>query len=172
MIRKTHRVVVLLLAGLAGCAHGGRPGPDDWRTDWRLFGEVLAPYARAGELERGGDVNAFNDRFWGGVEWRGRVTSVRAGDYGANVEIAMPPLRFVLRDGTVLTLDTLTLGCGPREPGCTWALEMVGKEVVFRTSLENRTRGYQAVVRVEGHDPEHRWIDVEAHGAELVRVGR
>ena len=176
MVRTT--LLVLLLAA-AGCASSqGRAGvggagqereAEPWRKDWRAFWEAVAPYAREGMIGRNRDALAFNRVFGGEVEWVGTLREVRSyPGSGTNVELEMPPVLVPMEDGGAVQLWTLSLSCSERDSGCAgWTPELVGREVRFRTSLENRTRGYQPVVRVFG-DGKRRTIEVQTWGAELV----
>jgi hypothetical protein len=167
--------LLLLLLSLVGCASAGRAGAGregDPRTDWRAFWAAVAPHARAGALGYGGNTIAFNQAFEGEVEWSGTLRSLRFHDGGTvTVELDMPQVLVPLPDGSSVAVRELTLSCSPRERPCGgWSRELVGREVRFRTSLENRTRGYRPVVTVERIGKE-RSIDIEAHGAELVGTG-
>ncbi|HEX2201694.1 MAG TPA: hypothetical protein VHG91_00275 [Longimicrobium sp.] len=97
------------------------------------------------------------------------MRSVHDNGVGVSIRVEMAPIRLALRDGSRVAVDVLSLHCAVREPGCAWPETLVGKEVVFRTVLVNRTRGILPVVRVQGSNPKNRRIVVETDGAALVR---
>jgi hypothetical protein len=173
MVRWTMWMVLPLAWGCASAAPAAESdGREAWRTDWRAFGEAIAPYGRAGVIEQapGSDrgVNELNNRFSEEVEWTGTVRSVRSGAYGANVSLDMPPLEIPLRDGRSTTLRSLSISCHSRGGGecARWTSALVGRRVRFRTALENRTRGIQPVVRMEYGG----YVEVATNGGDFVRV--
>lgn len=166
------KVSVLLL--VAGCLFAGQSSSGQeqelWRTDWLKFGEAIAPYAKKGALERKGDFWEFNRIFSQEVEWSGTLKKFHDNGVAKSLDLEMQPIRVSLSDGRILELKELSIWCGNDKRGCNWSADLVGKEVIFRTKLINRTRGYRPVVLVEnigGKDPKAR---IETYGAELIRV--
>lgn len=168
----------MLVPALWGCASAApatrQDGREPWQTDWRAFGEAIAPYGRSGVIERrpGSDRGGvdFNARFAKEVEWTGTVASVHDNTVAVNIVIDMPPLEVPLTDGRSATLRSLSFQCVKREGrGCEgWTPELVGRRVRFRTGLANRTRGIQPVVRTTHGGG----VRIETDGGELVRVER
>ena len=166
------KVSVLLL--VAGCLFAGQSSSgqeqEPWRTDWLKFGEAIAPYAKQGALGRKGDFWEFNRIFSQEVEWAGTLKQFHADSVSKFLDIEMQPIRVSLRDGSTLELKELSIWCGHDKSGCNWSAELVGKEVVFRTKLINRTRGYRPVVGVLNKGEKNQRTMIEAYGAELIRV--
>ena len=172
MRKRFFKVSVLLL--VAGCLFAGQSSSGQeqelWRTDWLKFGEAIAPYAKKGVLERKGDFREFNRIFSQEVEWAGTLTKFHDNGVAKHLDLEMQPMQVYLSDGSVLELKELSIWCGVEKSGCNWSAELVGKEVVFRTKLINRTRGYRPVVGVMNEGQKDQRARIEAFGAELVRV--
>jgi hypothetical protein len=165
------KVSVLLL--LAGCLFGGQSSSGQeqelWRTDWLKFGEAIAPYAQSGALERKSDFREFNRIFSREVEWSGTLKKFHSNSVAKFLDLEMQPIRVSLSDGSIVELKELSIWCGNDKSGCNWSAELVGKEVIFRTKLINRTRGYRPVVGVENIG-KNRMVRIETYGAELIKV--
>ena len=172
MRKRFFRVSVLILA--AGCLFAGQSGSGQeqelWRTDWVKFGEAIAPYAKQGTLERKSHFWEFNRIFSQEVEWAGTLKEFHDNGVAKHLDIEMQPIRVALSDGSLLELKELSIWCSVEKSGCNWSAELVGKEVVFRTKLINRTRGYRPVVGVENKGEKDQRARIEAFGAELIRV--
>lgn len=172
MGKRFYKVSVLFL--IAGCLFAGPSSSGQeqelWRTDWLKFGEAIAPYAKQGALERTGDFWEFNRIFSQEVEWAGTLREFHANSVAKFLDLEMQPIRVSLSDGSLLELKELSIWCGNEKSGCNWSAELVGKEVVFRTKLINRTRGYRPVVGVENKGEKDQRARIEAYGAELIRV--
>ncbi len=166
------KVLVLLL--VAGCLCAGQNSfgqeQEPWRTDWVKFGEAIAPYAKQGALERKGNFWEFNRIFSQDVEWSGTLKDFHDNGVAKHLNLEMQPLRVALSDGSFVELKGLSIWCGIEKSGCNWSAELVGKEVVFRTKLINRTRGYRPVVGVMNQGQKDQRARIEAYGAELIRV--
>jgi hypothetical protein len=144
---------------------------EPWRTDWLKFGEALAPYARDGVLERKGNVLDFNRTFSRTVEWRGTLRAFHANGVARFLELDMPPLLITLRDGSLVEVKELSIWCADEDGGCReWSPELVGREVVFRTELRNRTRGILPVVRVLNAGEEDLRVEIETYRAVLIKI--
>ena len=167
------KVSVLLL--VAGCLFAGQnssgQGQEPWRTDWLKFGDAIAPYAKSGALERKGDFWEFNRIFSQEVEWSGTLKEFHSNGVARSLDLEMQPLRVALSDGSILELKELSISCVNDKRGCKdWSVELVGKEVRFRTKLLNRTRGYRPVVGVDNQGGKDQRGRIETYGAEFVRV--
>ncbi|MDQ3820625.1 MAG: hypothetical protein M3362_23480 [Acidobacteriota bacterium] len=104
------------------------------------------------------------------VEWVGTLRSFYSNEFAKTLRLEMQPIQIPLRDGSVIEVSELTISCAMEERGCEgWSAALVGKEVLFRTELMNRTRGILPVARVEDWGEGQR-IKIETYGAELVRV--
>lgn len=172
MRKRLLKVSVLLLA--TSCLFVGQRsfGQEQalWRTDWVKFGEAIAPYAKQGALERK-NFWEFNRIFSQEVEWTGTLRTFHSNGVAKFLDLEMQPLRVALSDGTLVELKELSVWCGSEKPGCKeWSADLVGKEVVFRTKLINRTRGYRPVVEVENKGEEDQRVRIETYGAELISV--
>ncbi|HEX6188042.1 MAG TPA: hypothetical protein VFZ40_08170 [Pyrinomonadaceae bacterium] len=172
MGKRFYKVSLLFL--IAGCLFAGPSSSGQeqelWRTDWLKFGEAIAPYAKQGALELKGDFWEFNRIFSQEVEWTGTLKKFHDNGVAKHVALEMQPLRVALSDGSVLELKELPIWCSVQKSGCNWSPELVGKEVVFRTKLINRTRGYRPVVGVANKGEKDQRARIEAYGAELIRV--
>lgn len=172
MGKRFFKVSVLLL--VAGCLFAGQSSSGQeqelWRTDWVKFGEAIAPYAKQGALERKSNFSEFNRIFSQEVEWAGTLKEFHANGVAQHLDLEMQPIQISLSDGSLLELKELSIWCGVEKKGCNWSAELVGKEVVFRTKLLNRTRGYRPVVGVENKGEKDQRARIEAYGAELIRV--
>ena len=172
MGKRFFKVSVLLV--VAGCLFAGQSSSSQekelWRTDWLKFGEAIAPYAKKGALERKGDFWEFNRIFSQEVEWAGTVKEFHDNGVAKHLDLEMQPIRVSLSDGSVLELKELSISCGVEKRGCNWSAELIGKEVVFRTKLLNRTRGYRPVVGVENKGEKDQRARIETYGAELIRL--
>jgi len=173
MGKRFFKVSVLLL--VAGCLFAGQSSSGQeqelWRTDWLKFGEAIAPYAKKGSLERKGDFWEFNRIFSHEVEWSGTLKKFYDNGVARFLDLEMQPIRVSLSDGSIVELSKLSISCGNDKRGCAdWSAELVGKEVVFRTKLINRTRGYRPVVWVDSQGEKDQRAIIEAYGAELIRV--
>lgn len=165
------KVSVLLLAAgwlFAGQSSSGQ-GQELWRTDWVKFGEAIAPYAKSGALE-GKSFWEFNRIFSQEVEWAGTLKKFHDNGVAKFLDLEMQPIRVALSDGSIVELKELSIWCGKDKRGCNWSAELVGKEVIFRTKLINRTRGYRPVVGVENKGEKDQRARIETYGAELIRV--
>ena len=167
------KISVLLL--IAGCLFAGQSSSGQeqelWRTDWLKFGEAIAPYAKTGALERKGDFLEFNRVFSHEVEWSGTLKGFHANSVAKFLDLEMHPIRISLSDGSIVELKELSIWCGIEKGGCKgWSAELVGKEVIFRTQLINRTRGYRPVVEVSNKGDKDQRARIETYGAELIRV--
>jgi hypothetical protein len=163
----------LLLA--AGCLFAGQSSSGQerelWRTDWLKFGEAIAPYAREGALERKSDFMEFNRIFSQEVEWAGTLKEFHSNGVAKFLDLEMQPLRVPLSDGSIVEIKELSISCANDKSGCRgWSAELVGKEVIFRTELINRTRGYRPVVGVENKGEKDQRARIETYGAELIKV--
>ena len=172
MGKRFFKASVLLL--VAGCLFAGPSSSGQeqelWRTDWLKFGEAIAPYAKEGALERKGEFLEFNRIFSQEVEWAGTLREFHANSVAKFLDLEMQPIRISLSDGSIVELKELSIWCGIEKSGCNWSPELIGKEVVFRTKLLNRTRGYRPVVGVENKGKKDQRARIEAYGAELIRV--
>jgi hypothetical protein len=167
--------VSIMLLTAACCLFGGQVGSaqesEPWQKDWQKFGEAIAPYARAGALELRDDTWKFNRTFSQEVEWRGTLMAVHKNSVAKSLILDMQPIRISLPDGGAVEIKRLSLSCVNEKRGCGgWSAELIGKEVIFRTSLINRTRGIQPVVRLEGIGEGPRRVVIATYGAELVKV--
>lgn len=172
MGKRFFKVSILLLAAgwlFAGPSSSGQQ-QELWRTDWLKFGEAIAPYAKKGALERKGDFWEFNRIFSQEVEWTGTLKEFHDNGVAKFLDLEMQPIRVSLSDGSIVELKKLSIWCGNDKRGCNWSAELVGKEVVFRTKLINRTRGYRPVVGVENEGEKDQRARIETYGAELLRV--
>ena len=171
MGKRFFKISVLLL--VAGCLFAGQSSSGQekelWRTDWVKFGEAIAPYAKQGALERK-NFWEFNRIFSQEVEWTGTLKDFHDNGVAKHLDLEMQPLRVALSDGSFVELKDLSIWCGSEKSGCNWSAELVGKEVVFRTKLLNRTRGDRPVVGVENRGKEDQRVRIETYGAELLRV--
>jgi hypothetical protein len=166
------KISVLLL--IAGCLFAGQSSSgqeqEAWRTDWVKFGEAIAPYAKKGALERKSDFLEFNRIFSQEVEWAGALKGFHDNGVAKFLDLEMQPIRISLSDGSIVELKELSIWCGNDRSSCNWSAELVGKEVIFRTKLINRTRGYRPVVGVENKGEKDQRARIETYGAELIRV--
>lgn len=166
--------ISLLLAAVACLAPGWAVSGQEqeaWQKDWLKFAEAVAPYAREGVVERKGNVLEFNRIFSREVEWTGKLRSFHSNGVATFLRVEMRPIRIPLRDGGAVEVSELSISCVAKKRGCEgWSAELVGEEVVFRTELKNRTRGFLPVVRVMNIGRGNRVIEVETYGAKLVRV--
>ena len=168
------KALLLLMAAIA-CLAPGRAasgqGQQAWQKDWQKFAEALAPYARAGVVERKGNIFEFNRIFSREVEWTGKLRGVHSNGVATFLRLEMRPIQIPLQDGGAVEVSELSISCAAKKRGCEgWSAELVGEEVVFRTRLVNRTRGLLPVVRVTNIGGEERLVEIETNGAELVRV--
>lgn len=169
------KVLFLLLASVVCLAFSKSitsQSQEPWQKDWLKFGEAIAPYAREGTLESKHKVLEFNRMFSKKVEWVGTLRSFYSNEVAKTLRLQMQPIQIPLRDGSVIEASELSISCAVKESGCEgWSAELVGKEVVFRTELMNRTRGILPVVKVEDWgEEEGQRIKIETYGAELVRI--
>jgi hypothetical protein len=164
----------LLLAATACLAPGRAVSgqePEAWQKDWRKFAEAVAPHARGGVVERKGNIFEFNRIFSKEVEWAGKLRRFHSNGVAKFLLLEMPPVQIPLRDGSEVEVSEVSISCAAERSGCGgWSADLVGEEVVFRTKLKNRTRGYLPVVRVVEVGGGDRMIEIETDGAELVRV--
>ena len=172
MGKRFSKVLVLLLA--AGCLFAGQSSlgqeQEPWRTDWVKFGQAIAPYAKQGALERKSNFSEFNRIFSQEVEWSGTLKDFHDNGVAKHLDLEMQSLRVALSDGSFVELKDLSIWCSNEKSGCNWSANLVGKEVVFRTKLINRTRGYRPVVGVANQGQKDQRARIEAFGAELIRV--
>ena len=168
------KVLFVLLVAVACLASGQTAYSQDyasWQRDWLKFGEAIAPYAREGVVERKGNVFEFNRVFGKKVEWKGKLRKFHSNELAKFLELEMEPIQIQLQNGGVIEASELSIRCSVKDSGCEgWSEELVGKEVIFRTELRNRTRGLLPVVRVMEISRENRRIEIETHTAELVKV--
>ena len=167
--------IAMLFLAAAGCLFGGQicsaQESGQWRKDWKRFGEAIAPYARAGALELHGDFWEFNRIFSKKVEWRGTLRAFHNNGVAKNLTLEMQPIQIPLPDGSSIEVNKLSISCANEESGCAgWSAELTGKEVIFRTKLINRTRGYQPVVMLHDKGEESQRIEIKTYGAELIKV--
>jgi hypothetical protein len=172
---RTRFFIVSVLLLVAGCLLPGQSSSGQeqelWRTDWLKFGEAIAPYAKSGALERKGDFLEFNRIFSQEVEWAGALKGFHANGVAKFLDLEMQPIRIALSDGSIVELKELSISCSDDKRGCKdWSAELVGREVIFRTKLVNRTRGYRPVVGVENNGEKDQRARIETYGAELIRV--
>lgn len=171
------RIAVLLLTVASyGCVVKLCCAPEReqlWQKDWHEFGKSIAPFAKAGAFELHGDFFEFNRIFSKEVEWRGTLKAFASGDVRKDIEIGMQPINVTVRDGSVMEINELSISCSTKDKGCEgWSAKLINKEVVFRTALANRTRGYQPVVMIhKNHFTGHKTIEITAFGATFVKVG-
>lgn len=168
------RGLFLILAAIA-CLVTGRAvsgqEPEAWQKDWLKFAEAIEPYARRGDVERKGNVMEFNRIFSKKVEWTGKLKAFHSNGVAKFLQLEMPPIQIPLRDGDSIEVSEVSISCSEKRDGCeAWSADLIGKEVVFRTRLANRTRGLLPVVRLMNIGRENRLIEIETDGAELVRV--
>ena len=105
------------------------------------------------------------------VEWVGTLKDFHANGVAKFLDLEMQPLRVALSDGSIVELKELSVWCANEKSGCKeWSADLIGKEVVFRTKLMNRTRGYRPVVEVENKGEEDQRVRIETYGAEFIRV--
>ena len=159
----------------AGCLLAGHSSfgqeQEPWRKDWQKFGEAIAPYGKAGALERKSNFMEFNRVFSKEVEWVGTLKAVHTNEVAKFLKVEMPAIRVPLRDGGSIEMKELSLSCANKKIGCEgWSAALIGKQVMFRTKLINRTRGYLPVVRVEDVGEEDQTIEIHTYGAELIKV--
>mgnify|MGYP000855959080 CR=1 FL=1 len=171
------RIAVLLLTVASyGCVAKICCAPEReqlWLKDWQEFGKSIAPFAKKGAFELHGDFLEFNRIFSREVEWRGTLKTFSMGSGGAYIKIEMQPIKVTVRDGSILEINELSISCSIKDEGCEgWSAKFIDKEVIFRTTLANLTRGYQPVVIID-KDPfkGHKTIEIEAYGAKFVKVG-
>ena len=174
MYRVRVKVLSLVMAVIA-CLAPGRAafgqGREAWQKDWQKFAEALAPYARAGVVERKGNIFEFNRIFSREVEWTGKLKGVHSNGVATFLRLEMRPIQIPLQDGGAVEVSELSIWCSAKKSGCeAWSAELVGEEVVFRTRLVNRTRGFLPVVRVMNVGGKRLLVEIETNGAELVRV--
>jgi hypothetical protein len=132
--------ISILLAAVSGCLLGGQISSAQerelWRKDWQEFGVAIAPYARAGALERRGDFREFNRIFSKEVEWRGTLKAFHSNGVAKEMVLDMKPIRVPLPAGSMIEIKELSISCANQESGCGgWSAELIGKEVLFRTRL-------------------------------------
>ena len=128
-----------------------------WRKDWQKFGEAIAPYGREGALERKAHFFEFNRIFSKEVEWVGTLRAFYSNGVAKFLKLEMTPIQVPLRDGSSVEVRELSISCANEKSGCEgWAEQLIGREVIFRTKLINRTRGYLPVVRLENGGEEDR----------------
>ena len=173
MRKRFFKISVLLV--VAGCLFAGQSSlgqeKELWRTDWLKFGDAIAPYAKQGALERKSNFWEFNRIFSQEVEWSGTLKEFHANSVAKFLDLEMQPIRVSLSDGSIVELKELSISCGNDKRGCkNWSAELVGREVIFRTKLINRTRGYRPVVGVENKGEKDQRARIETYGAELIRV--
>lgn len=164
-----------LFLAVAGCLFVGQRGfgqeQELWRKDWQKFGEAIAPYAKKGVIERNGNFLELNRIFSKEVEWVGTLRAVHSNGVAKFLNLEMQPVRIPLRDGSTIEVKELSIWCASEKSGCKeWSAELIGREVIFRTKLINRTRGYLPVVRLENKGEEDQRIEIETYGAELIKV--
>ena len=172
---KTLLKVSCLFLTVASCLLAGPRSygqeQEPWRNDWQKFGEAIAPYAREGAIERKAHFMEFNRIFSKEVEWGGTLRAFHANGVAKFLKLEMQPLRVPLRDGSTIEVKELSSSCADKESGCQdWSAQLIGKEVIFRTKLANRTRGYLPVVRLESMGEGEQRIEVETFGAKLIKV--
>ena len=150
-----------------------RSGQEPWQRDWEKFGEAIAPYGREGYLDRMTEprtrtgLRDFNRVFSRKVEWSGILRKFYV-DYSSFLTLEMRPIQIPLKDGSIIEVKELEISCSPDESGCAgWSADLVGKEVIFRTKLKNRTRGNRPIVQLMSG---FKRFDIQTEGAELVRV--
>jgi len=149
----------------------GQEQEEPWRKDWQKFGEAIAPYAREGIVERKGNVMEFNRIFSKEVEWTGTLRKFYSNGVAKYLSLEMQPIQVPLLDGSIVEVSELSIWCGNKRRGCDgWSAELIGKQVIFRTELINRTRGNLPVVRLEFAGKEDQRIQIETYGAELIKV--
>ena len=142
-----------------------------WRKDWQKFGEAIAPYAREGAIERKTPFMEFNRIFSKEVEWRGTLRAFHNNGVAKNLILEMQPIQIPLPDGSAIEVKELSISCANEKSGCAgWSAELIGKEVIFRTKLINRNRGYQPVVMLHDTGKESQRIEIKTHGAEFIKV--
>ena len=168
------KISILFLAA-ASCLSGGHISSAQeselWRKDWQKFGEAIAPYARAGALDLHGDFWEFNRIFSKEVEWRGTLRAFHNNGVAKSLILEMQPIQIPLPDGNAIEVKKLSISCANEKSGCAdWSAELIGKEVIFRTKLINRTRGYQPVVMLHDTGKESRRVEIKTHGAEFIRI--
>jgi len=168
------KISILFLAA-AGCLFGGQISSAQeqelWRKDWQKFGEAIAPYARAGALELHGNFREFNRIFSKEVKWRGTLRAFHSNGVAKHLDLEMQPIQVPLPDGRAIEIKDLSISCANEKSGCeSWSAELIGKEVIFRTKLINRNRGYQPVVMLEDIGEESQRIEIKTYGAELIKV--
>ena len=168
------KVSIMLLAAawcLSGRQVGSAQESEQWQKDWQKFGEAIAPYAMAGALELRGDFREFNRVFSKEVEWRGTLRAVHQNSVAKFLILDMHPARIPLPDGGAVEIKRLSISCSKEKSGCEgWSAALIGKEVIFRTSLINRTKGNQPVVMLRDMGEGPRRIVIQTYGAELVKV--
>ena len=157
------------------CLFAGRISPaqesEPWRKDWQKFGEAVAPYARSGALELHGNFREFNRIFSKRVEWAGTLRAFHDNGVAKFLTLEMQPVRILLPDGSAVEIKELAISCTSEKSGCEgWSAELIGKEVIFRTELINRTRGNQPVVMLEDTAEGARTIGIKTYGAVLIKV--
>ncbi len=146
---------------------------EPWQNDWEKFGEAIAPYGREGYLDEImkqpiNGAQKFNRVFSKKVEWSGTLREFTSSKDTKHLQLEMQPIRVPLKDGSIIEVKELSIWCKQWESGCKgWSAELVGKEVIFRTNLVNRYRGYRPVVLLE-YGGER--IEIQTEGAEFVRV--
>jgi hypothetical protein len=144
--------------------------PENWRRDWRRFARALAPYGVQGRLESSADATAFNSIFSREVQWRGVLESVTQISDGLRVAVRMPRLTVPVTDGTAIPMERVEFTCPRDNSRCAgFAPALVGKEILFRTTLVNRSRDDGPLVRIVGSGSERRVL-IEAHSGSLMRV--
>lgn len=142
-----------------------------WRNDWQKFGEAIAPYAREGAIERKAHFMEFNRIFSKEVEWVGTLRAFHSNGVAKFLKLEMQTIRVPLRDGSSIEVKELSISCANEKNGCKdWSAQLIGKEVIFRTKLINRTRGYLPVVRLESIGERDQRIEIETFGAKLIKV--
>ena len=137
-----------------------------WRKDWLEFGVAIAPYAREGVVEKKADFAEFNRIFSKEVEWNGKLIEFHFTRVVNELNFEMQPIQVSLSDGRAIVVKELRVWCDKEQRGCKdWSAELIGKNVIFRTSLINRTSGYLPIVRLSGQR-----IYIETYGGDLVKV--
>ena len=151
-----------------------RSGQEPWQRDWEKFGEAIAPYGREGYLDRMTEprtrtgLRDFNRVFSRKVEWSGILRKFYFNGVACFLKLEMRPIQIPLKDGSIIEVKELEISCSSNKSGCAgWSADLVGKEVIFRTKLINRTRGNRPIVQLMSGSKR---FDIQTEDAEFVRV--